>query len=94
MLTCTQIICYKIIEEYSGLAFDLRSVEAFYSVGLVTSQHISLSTDEILLHQVCTSEGSARLGFRRVVFDDVMSYMHGNSDPAAATIFCKLLYSK
>ena len=33
-----------------------------------------LSTDEILLHQLCTSEGSACLGFRHVIFDYVMSY--------------------
>ena len=33
-----------------------------------------LSTDKILLHQVCTSEGSACLGFRHVIFDDVMRY--------------------
>ena len=32
--------------------------------------------------------------FRRVIFGDVMSYLRGNSDPAAATICCMLLYSK
>ena len=33
-----------------------------------------LSTGEILLHQVCTSEGSACPALRHVIFDDVMSY--------------------
>ena len=37
-------------------------------------KHRLLSTAEILLHQVCNSESSARLGLRRVIFDDVMSY--------------------